>query len=171
MVQEVGVNSFSYGNLAKQLGISSPSIHHHFPAKDDLVGAVAARYREDFETRRDAIDKPTSTDRLHAYAAMFAETSARELMCICGSVASDWLTVGESARVEVIRFFEDQIGWLAAELDAGVGAGEFTFDGKARDCAVAILAALEGSLLMARASSDPVLPETVGATLVNLLRT
>lgn len=169
MVQAVGVNSFSYGDLAKQLDISSPSIHHHFPAKSDLVGAVAARYRQDFASRRDAIEGSTPAERIRAYAALFAETSAREMMCVCGSVAADWLTVGDAAREEVAGFFDDQVQWLEHELAAGVAAKEFLFDGTARDHAVAVLAALEGSLLMARARGGAHLPVAVGDTLIALM--
>lgn len=169
MVQEVGVNSFSYRDLAKQLSISSPSIHHHFPTKNDLVSAVTSRYREAFNARRDDIEAATARGRIEAYAALFAETSARQLMCICGSVAGDWLTVGEGARSEVLQFFDEQVAWLTTELETGSTAKEFVFNAAARDCAIAILAALEGSLLVARASGETLLPESVGTTLIALI--
>ncbi len=36
-------NSFSYNDISKQLGITKASIHHHFPAKEDLGVAVCER--------------------------------------------------------------------------------------------------------------------------------
>jgi TetR/AcrR family transcriptional repressor of nem operon len=33
--------------LAKEIGIKSASIHHHFPSKADLGAAIARRYWED----------------------------------------------------------------------------------------------------------------------------
>ena len=45
LVQERGVNGFSYGDLAKDLGVKAPSIHHHFRTKQDLLAEVARRYR------------------------------------------------------------------------------------------------------------------------------
>jgi TetR/AcrR family transcriptional repressor of nem operon len=169
MVQQVGVNSFSYGALAKQLDISSPSIHHHFPSKDDLVGAVAARYRENFAERVTAIEASSAAERIRAYAALFADVTSQELVCFCGSIASDWHTVGEAAHTEVGGFFDDQLAWLTAQLTAGVAAGELVLRSEASDVAATIVAALEGAMLMARARNDPALPGTVGDVMVGLI--
>lgn len=169
MVQQVGVNSVSYGALAKQLDISSPSIHHHFPSKDDLVGAVAARYRENFAEYTAAIDAGTATERLRAYAALFADATSHELVCFCGSIASDWKTVGETARTEAAGFFADQLTWLTTQLEAGVAAGEFVLRSEARDVAATIVAALEGAMLMARARNEPALPGNVVDVMVALI--
>jgi TetR/AcrR family transcriptional repressor of nem operon len=169
MVQQVGVNSLSYGALAKQLDISAPSIHHHFPTKDDLVGAVAARYREIFAQHTAEIDAASPAERIRAFAALFADATSQELVCFCGSIASDWLTVGVVARTEAAGFFDDQLSWLTTQLEAGVAAGEFVMRSEAREVAETILAALEGAMLMARARNDQSLPRTVGDVVVGLI--
>ena len=166
MVQRVGVNSFSYGDLAEQLGISAPSIHHHFRTKDELIAEVAARYREDFATSRDSVDEPSAAGRIRGYAHLFSAASSRDLLCFCGSVASDWFSVGERARAEVLQFFDEQVEWLAHQLGTGAASGEFTLEAPPRDGALALLAALEGSLLLSRAGEDTRLPDTVVATLL-----
>lgn len=169
MIQAVGVNAFSYGDLAKQLDISAPSIHHHFQTKADLVGEVTAQYRQDFAANREAINDAQASQRIRSYAALFAETSAQELMCICGSVAGDWATVSASARTEVVHFFDEQVEWLTEQLDAGVASKELRFSGEAREIAIAILAALEGALLLARSSGETLLPSSVSETLLKLV--
>lgn len=40
-----GYNSFSYADIAEIVGISKPSIHHHFPSKAELVRSAVTRYR------------------------------------------------------------------------------------------------------------------------------
>jgi AcrR family transcriptional regulator len=40
-----GYNGFSYADIAEAVGISKPSIHHHFPSKAALVRRVVADYR------------------------------------------------------------------------------------------------------------------------------
>ena len=42
-----GYNGFSYADIAEAVGISKPSIHHHFPSKAELVKVVVAQYREE----------------------------------------------------------------------------------------------------------------------------
>lgn len=170
MVQEVGVNSFSFGALASKVGVAAPSIHHHFRTKDDLVGAVSARYRSDFAGHVDAIVDERASGRLASYAQIFADAASKEMLCFCGSLASDWTSVGEEARAEVSLFFVDQVAWVAAQLELGNAAGEFAADDPAA-VARLFVAALEGALLMARAGDDARLPQAVAATLIEMLRT
>jgi TetR/AcrR family transcriptional repressor of nem operon len=40
-----GYNGFSYADIAEAVGISKPSIHHHFPSKAELVRRVVEGYR------------------------------------------------------------------------------------------------------------------------------
>lgn len=165
-VQQVGVSSFSYGALAKELGISAPSIHHHFRTKDDLIGAVAARYRQQFNDAVAQIDERTAPDRLAAYAALFDDTSRAELTCFCGSVAAEWRSVGQAARLEVAGFFDDQISWLAVQIQRGVECGEFRSDVNAAALAPALLASLEGAMLVVRAGDDRCRPRVIVDQLV-----
>ncbi|MFK7918613.1 MAG: TetR/AcrR family transcriptional regulator [Ilumatobacter sp.] len=169
-VQQIGVNSLSFGVLAKELGISAPSIHHHFRTKDDLIGAVAARYRAQFGDFVDTIIQDSAADRLMAYAALFDDTTRADLMCFCGSVASDWLTTGEPARQEVGAFFEDQQRWLRAQLERGVERDEFAPIPDAAITARLFLAALEGAMLITRAGDERSRPGLLAGELVSSLR-
>lgn len=154
LIQRVGVNGCSYGALADELGISSPTIHHHFRTKDDLVGAVAARYREDFAVRVDAIGSGDAVEDIVAFADLFDATAERDAMCLCGSVASDWSTVGESARTEVSGFFADQVVWLSGRLTDGAEAGSIELGSESDATARMLLALLQGAMLLARAGDD-----------------
>ncbi len=165
MVQEVGVNAFSFGALAEEIGVSAPSIHHHFRTKDDLVAEVAARYRASFAEQMAEIHSVSAGQRLGDYAQLFAETSAKELLCFCGSLASDWMSVGEKARSEVSLFFADQVAWVAAEIDTGVASEELECTDALATASV-FVAALEGSMLVARARGDAQLPDTIASTMI-----
>ena len=46
MCEAAGFHGFSIRNLADEAGISSASVHHHFPTKDDLGQAMLQRERE-----------------------------------------------------------------------------------------------------------------------------
>ena len=41
-----GYNGFSYADIAELVDVRKASIHHHFPAKEDLVKATVAQHRQ-----------------------------------------------------------------------------------------------------------------------------
>lgn len=152
LIQRVGVDGFSFSDIATQLDVKAPSIHHHFASKADLVAAVAERYRGDFADRVAEIDEGTATDRLLAYADLFDAPASKGLLCLCGSLAAEWPTIMDAARREVETFFSEQHAWIVNELRTGAEAGEFTSVADAEELAETLVAALEGSMLVARAS-------------------
>ncbi len=74
-VRRQGYSAFSYADLADAVGIRKPSIHHHFPTKEDLGVAIVAAYTERFSGELDRIDAETGKvlERLRAYARLYRE--------------------------------------------------------------------------------------------------
>lgn len=168
LIQQRGVNGFSYGVLANELGIKSPSVHHHFRTKEDLVAAVAVDYRRRFSELLAAIDDATAVDRLHSYARLYTQTAQADRFCLCGAVASEWLTVGDKPKAEVQLFFQEQTAFLESQLNAGIDAHEFRTDLDVPATASSLLAALEGAMLLSRANGSADLPDIVGSLLLSL---
>ncbi|MEM7276218.1 MAG: TetR/AcrR family transcriptional regulator [Actinomycetota bacterium] len=174
-IQQAGVSGFSYGDLASTLGIKAPSIHHHFPRKDDLVAEVAARYRAEFAEAVEAIASAepaadaASSDRIRAYARLFATTAAADLQCLCGAISADWVAVGEQTRAEVTGFFAEQADWLRGQLAAGVAGGEFRSDVDPARQATLLLTALEGAIVLSRAGDRADLASRVADDHLSLL--
>lgn len=169
LVKTVGVSAFSYGDLAKELGIKAPSIHHHFRTKEDLVTAIAERYRLEFADAVATIPAGSAQERLQGYAELFARTAQSDQLCLCGAVAAEWLSVGDGPRQEVAVFFADQVGWLEAEIAAGIAAGDIRADVDAPQVARLIFASLEGSMLMTRAGSAGDLAAQLGTLLFSMV--
>src|ERR1700733_2743383 len=48
LVQTRGFNNFSYADIASELGITTASLHYHFPGKAELGLALITRYGERF---------------------------------------------------------------------------------------------------------------------------
>lgn len=169
LVKQVGVSAFSFGGLAKQLGIKAPSIHHHFRTKEDLVTAIAERYRLEFADAVAAIPEGTAQHRLEAYAELFARTAQADQLCLCGAVAAEWLSVGEGPRREVATFFSDQVAWLESQIVVGIDSGSIRADVDAAQVARLIFASLEGSMLMTRAGSAGDLAAQLGSLLFSMV--
>lgn len=170
LIQRSGVNGFSYGQLAEALDITAPSIHHHFKSKDDLVSAVAQKYRADFAAEVAGLKAESALDRIAAYGGLFTRAAQTDKLCLCGAVSADWVAVGDGARREVHAFFDEQRTWIVRQLEHATRGGELSPDIPIDTAALTILAGLEGSLLISRATGDTNLPVDVASLLTSLVR-
>ena len=57
LVQTRGFNNFSYADIASELGITTASLHYHFPGKAELGQALITRYAERFSQALDQIEQ------------------------------------------------------------------------------------------------------------------
>lgn len=157
LIQRRGYEAYSYADIADALKIRKASIHYHFQSKGELTRAVAARYRSAFaatlaELQAECADPST---RLMRYVRLFRDALRDgDHMCLYGMLASDSATLPEPVRDEVNGFFADQEAWLTALLREGRSSGVFEFEGKAEGAASALLAGLEGAMLVARSRRD-----------------
>jgi TetR/AcrR family transcriptional regulator, transcriptional repressor for nem operon len=153
VVRRVGYAGFSYADLAGRVGIRKPSIHHHFPAKEDLGVALVEAYTDRF--REDLADiaaaSPRAPERLLAYAGLYRAGLRAGQGCLCGVLASELGGLPERVRAGVRRFFELNAVWLEAVLADGQADGFIRSDVDARSQAAAVLAGLEGAMLVGQA--------------------
>jgi TetR/AcrR family transcriptional repressor of nem operon len=153
VVRRVGYADFSYADLAKRVGIRKPSIHHHFRTKEDigaaLVEAYTARFDDDLADIITA--SPRAPERLHAYVRLYRTGLEAGQGCLCGVLASELAGLPERVRAGVRRFFQLNVEWLQMVLADGQAAGSIRSDTNARSQAAAVLAGLEGAMLVGRA--------------------
>lgn len=164
-IRSRGVTGFSYADLADRIGVRAPSIHHHFRRKSQLVAAALERHQAKFREQVDAIDAPSPVDRLRHYSAIFLSGAADGVLCVCGAAVVGWDDLDADARRHVSSFFVGEIGWVEALLGDAVAAGELLPDVDVHELAVAVVAALEGALLLARTGIDH---RTVVDTLISV---
>jgi len=156
LVQTRGFNNFSYADIATELGITTASLHYHFPGKAELGQALITRYAERFAEALSQIDRdlPDAHGRLEAYARLYADVLHGKRMCMCGILAAEYQTLPKPMRTEVIRFFDDNQRWLAEVLTQGRADQSVAFSGSPDDVAQGILSTLEGAMLVARPYGD-----------------
>jgi TetR/AcrR family transcriptional regulator, transcriptional repressor for nem operon len=121
LVQVRGFNGFSYADIATELKISKASLHYHFPGKAALGEALIGRYAARFADALQAIDGEggNASDKLEAYASIYADVLREHRMCLCGMLAADFETLPPPMQAAVIGFFDQNEAWLTDVLETG----------------------------------------------------
>jgi TetR/AcrR family transcriptional regulator, transcriptional repressor for nem operon len=156
LVQTRGYNAFSYADIAKSLGITTATLHYHFPTKADLGKQLIHRYRTQFEEALAEIDAAHSeaSEKLKRYVGLHAKVLQDGRMCLCGALAAEVATLPKAMKTELRHFFDANEAWLSAVLAGGRKTGDLHFEGPQRDAARYILDILEGAMLIARSNDD-----------------
>jgi TetR/AcrR family transcriptional repressor of nem operon len=154
-----GYNGFSYADIAAVVGIRKASIHHHFPTKIDLVLALVKQYRGEAEAGTAEIERhvPDPLEQLRSYTGYWEscigdpETS----YCLCALLATQIPVLPDEIALEVRAYFRALSAWLTSVLERGAQQGSITLSADAHSEAEALMAAVHGAMLAARAYGDP----------------
>jgi TetR/AcrR family transcriptional repressor of nem operon len=157
LVQLRGFNNFSYADIARELGITTASLHYHFPGKAELGHALIARYTERFLAALGYIEHEQSdaNAKLEAYAGLYADVLRDQRMCLCGILAAEYQTLPEPMRAAVTHFFDENQKWLVAVITQGQADHTLRVTGSTDELAHTIISTLEGAMLVARPYGDP----------------
>ena len=154
-LQDGGFASFSFRDLAGDLGIKSASVHYHFPSKEALGVALLQRYRDIFErwveSRRDSGSPRADLLEWFEYYRGLARSGS---ICLGGALGGEYFALPESMRRELAELEEAMRLWLRATLKAGRRGGEIRTEGRIEDQAELVLATLQGGVQVARATGN-----------------
>ncbi|APR88261.1 transcriptional regulator, TetR family protein [Minicystis rosea] len=160
-----GYNGFSYADISEAVHISKPSVHHHFPSKVELVRTVVKQYREAARAGMAALERQIADPlaQLHAYTGYWAACirDGTAPFCICAMLAAEMPAIPAEVAEEVRGHFADLAAWLEAVLERGAADGLFHLRSPAKAEAMAVMAAVHGAMLAARAHGDPELFGTI----------
>ena len=156
LIQRRGANAMSYQDISEAVGIRKASIHHHFPAKEDLIQAVIDRYGEYVFGLMDELfaSKLDPAAKLRKYAALFEATLSDgkgDKTCPFAVLGAELASLGGPAAARVRRFYRDNEERLARVMKEGRDKGQFHFKGDPKRVAAMFFALLEGAILIARA--------------------
>ncbi|MBL8759652.1 MAG: TetR/AcrR family transcriptional regulator [Phycisphaerae bacterium] len=171
LAQTQGYNAFSFRDLADRVGITTASIHYHFPTKAHLGRELVIRYRERLMEGCRQIDARATKprERLERFIGVLRgaiEKGTR--MCLCGMFGAEFATLPGPVRDEVRSLFEATEGWMAGVLGEGRSVGAFRFDGDPERVARQVFASLQGGMMTACAFEDE---ERFNAVAEGLIRT
>jgi len=174
LIQTRGYNAFSYNDIATKLGIRKPSVHYHFPTKAELGLAVVNRYIARIEgglTALMADPDLSAMDVLAGYTGPFLEfADTPDRICLCGVLAGEILALPTELRATVEAFFVRHQMWLARILQRGLDGGDFHFTAPPDKMARTLFGALQGALLVKRATGQADGLRDVVSVLITQLR-
>ena len=161
-----GYNGTSMKDVTSAAQAPTGSLYHFFPGgKDDLTAAVittsGAAYRELFEAIANEAASPAAavTDFFDGAALVLEETDFID-PCPIGTVAREVASTNEPLRQATARVFASWIDAATTRLHAaGVDNQE------AERLATAIVAALEGAFVLARAQRDANVLRAIGTVM------
>lgn len=158
LIQTRSFNSFSYQDISDELGIKKASIHYHFASKSDLGAAIMKRYRQRLEAamvKAEESGENSCWNLLEFYfTPYFQYADTPDKVCLSGSLAGEFPTLPADMQRLVAGFFHDHQTWLTKVLERGKMRGEFTIKGSAEQMARVLFDALQGALLVKRASGE-----------------
>jgi TetR/AcrR family transcriptional repressor of nem operon len=165
-----GYNGFSYADVAEAVGISKPSIHHHFPSKAALVHRVVVDYRAEaldgMNGLRQQVADPVARLRAWTHYLQACLRDGTLPFCICAMLATEMATIPDEVGAVVRGHFDDLSGWLEGLLAEGARSGQFRLHGAAPTEAVSLMASIHGAMISARAYQDPALFAAISDSLV-----
>jgi len=171
LAQTQGYNAFSFRDLADRVGITTASIHYHFPTKAHLGRELVIRYRERLMEGCRQIDARATDprERLERFIGVLRGAIDKGTrMCLCGMFGAEFATLPGPVRDEVRSLFEAAEGWMARVLREGQAAGVFRLDGDPERAARQAFASLQGGMMTACAFEDE---ERFNAVAEGLIRT
>jgi TetR/AcrR family transcriptional regulator, transcriptional repressor for nem operon len=153
MARGGGYNSFSFREIAAEIGIKPASVHYHFATKELLGAAIAQRYTERFLQALGAPDAEAPDIAIARYSTAYRGALLQEeLMCLCGMFGAQIACLPETVADEARAFFERNMAWLET-----VFARSGLDPEAARSEAASLIATLEGAMILARTMGDPAL--------------
>ncbi|MBB3648688.1 TetR/AcrR family transcriptional repressor of nem operon [Rhizobium sp. BK619] len=154
-----GYNGFSYADISNAIGIRKASIHHHFPAKAELIAALVDRYTKQAEAGLQSLCEQAASpaDQLRFYIDYWRSCieNASQPFCVCAMLASEMQMLPDEVASRVRAHFRNLAAWLTSVLQAGVEQGLFQLDKRPEEQAQMLMASVHGAMLSARAFGDP----------------
>jgi len=142
-IRTAGYNGFSFRDIARDTGLTNAGVHHHFPTKAALVARVASDYAARFCAALDDVPPPMRVARLRELFVRSLRDDGK--MCLCGLLAAEKGALPEGVAAEVNAFFS---GLTQRLIFSFPDAADPEAD------ALAVLAQLEGAILLAQIRED-----------------
>jgi TetR/AcrR family transcriptional regulator, transcriptional repressor for nem operon len=152
LLHQQGVERTTLADIAKAADVPVGNVYYYFKTKDEVIGAVIDAHVQQVKTTLAAIEARhrSPKSRLKAFVREFTVQSelVAQFGCPLGSLCSELDKRGTVPGLPAAELMRLPIEW-AEDQFRSLGRPD------ARDCAVDLLAAYEGSALLANTMRDP----------------
>lgn len=163
--------------ICERAGVKKGSFYHFFPSKQELTLAVLDElfasfkervYKDCFTSERSPLQRlHCFIDRAYGLQREMADLTGQTLGCPFGNLAAEMSTQDGAIRQKVDGVFQQMEHAFASTLEAAVGngeVGEIDISATAR----AMVAYVEGIMLMAKTRNDPEIIRQLGPAMVDI---
>lgn len=153
--QSVGFQSFSFQNIADDLGIKKASIHYHYPSKEELGLEVLEVYYKDFkEYTKNIIERPPRVRLFALFKLYEAYTGENGKICPFGVVGTEYHVLSQAIRDKTLVLHNQHRDFLIQTLQDGTKDGSFILTLGVKDTADLFMSAIQGSMQISRIRKD-----------------
>ncbi len=158
LIMRRGYNGFSYADISDAINIRKASIHHHFPAKTDLVIAVLAEWQEAFAADVATLEASgaDAIAQLRAYIGHWERCIADDTapFCVAGMLGAELPSLPEEVAQGVRAFFDSLTSWLEQVLESGVKGDLIKLNASVHAEAATLVSLVYGAMLASRAYAN-----------------
>lgn len=155
---ERGVAATSLDEVLAAAGAGKSQLYHYFSGRDELVeAAIGHRCSQVVAGLAEALGEVAALAGLEQALAGFA-TSYEQMGlpgCPIGSLAAEVAEHNEGARKQAAAAFDTWEQLIARALERMRERGELRADASPKEMATALLASLEGGMVLSQARKDP----------------
>ncbi|WP_179401443.1 TetR/AcrR family transcriptional regulator [Burkholderia guangdongensis] len=154
LIMRRGYSGFSYADVSEAINIRKASIHHHFPAKTDLVVAVLNEWRDAFDADVASLEASgaDAIAQLRAYIGHWERCIADDTapFCVAGMLGAELPSLPEEVAQAVKAFFDNLTAWLERVLESGVKNNLIELGSSVQTDAATLVSLVYGAMLAAR---------------------
>ena len=155
---EQGIAATSLDQVLAAAGAGKSQLYHYFRGRDELVeAAVGLRCAQVLAGLTQALGAVTSLAELERALAGFADGYEQMGLpgCPIGSLAAEVAGRNEDARLQTAAAFDAWERLFADALDRMRDRGELRADASPATLATALLASIEGGMVLSQTRKDP----------------
>lgn len=173
-------NSVGVQQLCERAEVKKGSFYHFFPSKRDLTIVALDTIRENFkthmllpilETDLEPLDK-LKTIMEQGYKHLVSSKSSNGCVsgCNIGNLAVELSTQDEEIRKKIVSIFDEWTGFIEILIQDAISRGQLSSKINVRATAQALLAFVEGTLLLCKTYNDPEIMKNISNNAFNILR-
>lgn len=175
LMLEQGVARTTIEDIQAAAGVSPSQLYHYFPGKEALVRAVIDHQTgRVLDVQQEGLDHLDTIDSLTRWRDLMVGILT-EVQCVggcpLGSLASDLAESDPVARVQLANAFGSWEELIRDGLVSMQKRGELSESADPGELAVAMLAAVQGGLLLSQVRRDPAPLRTAVDTMIAHLHT